>query len=167
MKKRCRWLLTFAEGELAELPGRPDDPFSGQRIDGNTLGMPPARLPQVPRSQQSLNHQEARNGVHNVLCLPEDISALISPKHDKADVCASVSGWALAMSTSRAFRVRGADQPAAQLPLIDMCNHSFAPNCQVQVKYISGSHLPGLWPKPWQQGCMSMSHALQDLLLCP
>lgn len=35
------------------------------------------------------------------------------------------------MSTSRAFRVRGPDQPAAQLPLIDMCNHSFAPNCQV------------------------------------
>ncbi|CAK0785800.1 hypothetical protein CVIRNUC_009011 [Coccomyxa viridis] len=77
VKKRCRWLLTFAEGELAELPGRPDDPFGGQRIDGNTLG------------------------------------------------------WALAMSTSRAFRVRGAEQPAAQLPLIDMCNHSFAPNCQV------------------------------------
>lgn len=36
----------------------------------------------------------------------------------------------MAVTTSRAFRVRGPDKPAAQLPLIDMCNHSFAPNCQ-------------------------------------
>ena len=36
----------------------------------------------------------------------------------------------MAVTTSRAFRVQGPDKPAAQLPLIDMCNHSFAPNCQ-------------------------------------
>jgi histone-lysine N-methyltransferase SETD3 len=33
--------------------------------------------------------------------------------------------------TSRAFRVRGPDYPAALLPLIDMANHSFDPNCEV------------------------------------
>lgn len=41
------------------------------------------------------------------------------------------AGWALAMTTSRAFRVRGPQHPAALLPLIDMSNHSFAPNCEV------------------------------------
>ncbi|KAL6754076.1 hypothetical protein V8C86DRAFT_2713014 [Haematococcus lacustris] len=40
-------------------------------------------------------------------------------------------GWALACVTSRAFRVRGPSHPAALLPLIDMCNHSFQPNCEV------------------------------------
>ena len=39
----------------------------------------------------------------------------------------------MAVTTSRAFRVRGPDKPAAQLPLIDMCNHSFAPNCQARL----------------------------------
>lgn len=38
VKRRCRWLLSFADGELAQLPDSPDDPFHGQRIDGNTLG---------------------------------------------------------------------------------------------------------------------------------
>eukprot|EP00775_Hariotina_reticulata_P007813 gene7813-8010_t len=40
-------------------------------------------------------------------------------------------GWALAVVTSRAFRVAGPSAPAALLPLIDMANHSFAPNCEV------------------------------------
>ena len=39
----------------------------------------------------------------------------------------------MAVTTSRAFRVRGPHKPAAQLPLIDMCNHSFAPNCQARL----------------------------------
>lgn len=33
--------------------------------------------------------------------------------------------------TSRAFRIRGPQHPAALLPLIDMANHSFEPNAEV------------------------------------
>lgn len=40
-------------------------------------------------------------------------------------------GWAMACVTSRAFRVKGPDHPAVMLPLIDMSNHSFDPNCEV------------------------------------
>ena len=110
------------------------------------------RCPRVG-SLQAISRQEQ-------VCRVCGACVQISPKYSEADVCASVSGWALAMSTSRAFRVRGAEQPAAQLPLIDMCNHSFAPNCQVFVRCISGSHLPGLWPGPWQQidACQRSMH---------
>ena len=38
----------------------------------------------------------------------------------------------MAVVTSRAFRTAGPSQPAAMLPLIDMCNHSFHPNCKLQ-----------------------------------
>lgn len=38
----------------------------------------------------------------------------------------------MAVVTSRAFRVAGPMQPAAMLPLIDMCNHSFQPNCTLK-----------------------------------
>jgi hypothetical protein len=41
------------------------------------------------------------------------------------------AGWALAVVSSRAFRVAGPQAPAALLPLIDMANHSFEPNCEV------------------------------------
>ena len=44
VKRRCRWLLSFADGELAQLPDSPEDPFHGQRIDGNTLGGLPRPL---------------------------------------------------------------------------------------------------------------------------
>eukprot|EP00879_Flechtneria_rotunda_P001900 GHRR01002073.1.p1 GENE.GHRR01002073.1~~GHRR01002073.1.p1 ORF type:complete len:603 (+),score=223.44 GHRR01002073.1:581-2389(+) len=40
-------------------------------------------------------------------------------------------GWAFAVVTSRAFRVAGPTAPAALLPLIDIANHSFSPNCEV------------------------------------
>jgi histone-lysine N-methyltransferase SETD3 len=46
-------------------------------------------------------------------------------------VCCFVAGWALAVVSSRAFRVAGPQAPAALLPLIDMANHSFEPNCEV------------------------------------
>jgi hypothetical protein len=42
-----------------------------------------------------------------------------------------LAGWALAVVSSRAFRLRGLSQPATLLPLIDMANHSFTPNAEV------------------------------------
>jgi len=45
--------------------------------------------------------------------------------------CLCAAGWALAVVSSRAFRVAGPQAPAALLPLIDMANHSFEPNCEV------------------------------------
>ncbi|KAK3241469.1 hypothetical protein CYMTET_48767, partial [Cymbomonas tetramitiformis] len=47
----------------------------------------------------------------------------------RTDVDANALGWALSAVSSRAFRVNGPDHPAAMLPLIDMCNHSFDNNC--------------------------------------
>ena len=41
-------------------------------------------------------------------------------------------GWGMAATLSRAFRLRGPDEPGSLLPLIDMCNHSFKPNCEVK-----------------------------------
>ncbi len=40
-------------------------------------------------------------------------------------------GWALACVSSRAFRTRGPNHPAAMLPLVDMANHTFSPNAEV------------------------------------
>ncbi|GAB4816663.1 hypothetical protein N2152v2_003709 [Parachlorella kessleri] len=48
-----------------------------------------------------------------------------------ATVDANALGWALGVVTSRAFRTRGPAHPAAMLPLIDMANHSFEPNCKI------------------------------------
>ena len=39
VKRRCRWLATFAQLELAQLPGSAADPFRGQLVDGNALGV--------------------------------------------------------------------------------------------------------------------------------
>jgi histone-lysine N-methyltransferase SETD3 len=44
---------------------------------------------------------------------------------DGVEIDANALGWALAAVTSRAFRTRGKEYPAAMLPLIDMANHSF------------------------------------------
>ena len=41
-------------------------------------------------------------------------------------------GWAWAAISSRAFRVDAHAHEASALPLIDMCNHSFSPNCRVE-----------------------------------
>ncbi|BDA46705.1 probable actin-histidine N-methyltransferase [Coccomyxa sp. Obi] len=65
----------------------------------------------------------------------EHLSALPGSPADPfkgTPVDANILGWALAMTTSRAFRVRGPQHPAALLPLIDMSNHSFSPNCEVK-----------------------------------
>jgi len=40
-------------------------------------------------------------------------------------------GWGMAAVLSRAFSVRPGGDARAMLPLIDMCNHSFKPNCEV------------------------------------
>eukprot|EP00793_Prasinoderma_coloniale_P003075 PRCOL_00006542-RA len=48
-------------------------------------------------------------------------------------------GWALAATSSRAFRAGGPSQPGACLPLIDMCNHSFDPNCAISGDAKSGA----------------------------
>lgn len=61
------------------------------------------------------------------------------------------AGWALAVVTSRAFRVAGPSQPASMLPLIDMCNHSFAPNCQLQIDGSGDVGLVALQHIPQQQ----------------
>ena len=42
-------------------------------------------------------------------------------------------GWALAIVSSRAFRVHGETHPGSLLPLIDLCNHSFDANCEVRL----------------------------------
>ncbi|DBA78760.1 hypothetical protein WJX77_011196 [Trebouxia sp. C0004] len=64
---------------------------------------------------------------------------------------ANALGWALAVVTSRAFRVGGPSQPAAMLPLIDMCNHSFAPNCKLQPLGNGSLQLVALQDIPQQQ----------------
>lgn len=46
---------------------------------------------------------------------------------------ANLVAWALAIVSSRAFRVHGENRPASMLPLIDLCNHRFYPNCEVQL----------------------------------
>eukprot|EP00238_Polyblepharides_amylifera_P004963 CAMPEP_0196590656 /NCGR_PEP_ID=MMETSP1081-20130531/67159_1 /TAXON_ID=36882 /ORGANISM="Pyramimonas amylifera, Strain CCMP720" /LENGTH=480 /DNA_ID=CAMNT_0041913811 /DNA_START=44 /DNA_END=1486 /DNA_ORIENTATION=- len=59
----------------------------------------------------------------------------------KMDVDANALGWALAAVSSRAFRTRGPTEPAAMLPLIDMCNHSFQQNCDTQPNSLGGINL--------------------------
>ena len=40
VKRRCRWLAAYARDELAGLPGGAGDPFRGQLVDANALGVP-------------------------------------------------------------------------------------------------------------------------------
>ncbi|KAL7149527.1 hypothetical protein ABFS83_05G046900 [Erythranthe nasuta] len=72
------------------------------------------------------------------------------------DIDASALGWAMSAVSSRAFRLHGKKRPGRthidtpmMLPLIDMCNHSFAPNAEivqennenVLVKVIAGAEI--------------------------
>jgi hypothetical protein len=66
----------------------------------------------------------ARWGVCADCCLPFVACCMLL-------VSLRCTGWALAVVSSRAFRVAGPQAPAALLPLIDMANHSFTPNCEV------------------------------------
>lgn len=78
------------------------------------------------------------------------------------------AGWALAVVTSRAFRVAGPSQPASMLPLIDMCNHSFAPNCKIQttgsgdVQLVALQHIPQQQPLQLSYGNLSNDFLLMD-----
>ena len=77
-------------------------------------------------------------------------------------------GWALAVVTSRAFRVAGPNQPAAMLPLIDMCNHSFAPNCKLQpvdggdLQLVALQDIPRHQPLLLSYGSLSNDFLLMD-----
>ena len=83
----------------------------------------------------------------------------------EARLCA---GWALAAVTSRAFRVAGPSQPASMLPLIDMCNHSFAPNCKLQtsgngdVQLVTLHHISQQQPLQLSYGNLSNDFLLMD-----
>jgi hypothetical protein len=63
-------------------------------------------------------------------------------------VNADALGWALAATTSRAFRVFGPERPAALLPLIDMANHSFTPNATVTPDGSGGVRMTAVAPIP-------------------
>lgn len=79
---------------------------------------------------------------------------------------ANALGWALAVVTSRAFRVAGPSQPAAMLPLIDMCNHSFSPNCKLQPQKDKSLQLVALEHIPQQQPLLlSYGNLPNDFLL--
>lgn len=81
-------------------------------------------------------------------------------------VDANALGWALAVVTSRAFRVLGPSQPASMLPLIDMCNHSFTPNCKLQPVNNGDLQLVALQDVPQQQPLhISYGNLSNDFLL--
>ena len=72
----------------------------------------------------------------------------------------------MAVVTSRAFRVAGPSQPAAMLPLIDMCNHSFAPNCKLQPQGDGSLQLVALQDIPHRQSLLlSYGGLSNDFLL--
>ncbi len=53
VKRRCRWLVSFADGELADAASSSGDPFEGQRIDANMLGGAPLCLYPMPAASLS------------------------------------------------------------------------------------------------------------------
>ncbi|KAF8068228.1 SETD3 [Scenedesmus sp. PABB004] len=76
-------------------------------------------------------------------------------------------GWALAVVTSRAFRVAGPTAPAALLPLIDMANHSFQPNAEVLpvpggVALVAKTKIPAGAPLLLSYGPLSNDFLLMD-----
>ena len=54
----------------------------------------------------------------------------------------------MACVTSRAFRVRGPSQPATMVPLVDMANHSSAPNARLVPAPGGALHLVALEDLP-------------------
>eukprot|EP00873_Tetraselmis_striata_P016283 jgi/Tetstr1/436547/TSEL_002702.t1 len=99
----------------------------------------------------------------------KDLAEVVGTERDPFGgqiVDANALGWALAVVTSRAFRTKGPDHPAAMLPLIDMCNHSFKPNCEIRPVRGGAVELVAtqeLWPS--QELLLNYGPLGNDLLL--
>ena len=76
------------------------------------------------------------------------------------------AGWGMACASSRAFKILG-DQPS-MLPLIDLCNHSFKPNCELRgsqdgtASLVASQDIPKDTPIDISYGNLSNTMLLQD-----
>jgi histone-lysine N-methyltransferase SETD3 len=142
VKKRCRWLLTFANGPLAAASAdtaSEGELFGGATVDANALGWALAAV----SSRAFRRAAPAGAACLAILC------------------CAFASHLAVPMC-----RVRGTGAPASMLPLIDICNHSFEPN--VEVKPAAGGALALRALQPLQPGApllLSYGPLSNDFLL--
>eukprot|EP00850_Spirogloea_muscicola_P018699 SM000174S03354 [mRNA] locus=s174:156929:159004:- [translate_table: standard] len=66
--------------------------------------------------------------------VPAALGGLPAARHPFGGLAVGVSAlaWAMGAASSRAFRMRGSAKPPSMLPVIDLSNHSFAPNARVQ-----------------------------------
>lgn len=77
------------------------------------------------------------------------------------------AGWGLGTASSRAFRIGPKGEPA-MLPLIDLCNHSFSPNCRLERQedgtavLVSIAPIPEDTPLTISYGRLSNTDLLQD-----
>lgn len=91
-----------------------------------------------------------------------------APPFCGARVDANAMGWAVAAVSSRAFRLRGPSAPASMLPLLDLANHSFAPNVEVKATSDGGvalralAHFPIDTPLLLSYGALSNDFLLLD-----
>ena len=73
----------------------------------------------------------------------------------------------MGIASSRAFKVGASRQPSL-LPCIDLCNHSFAPNCALEsqgdnsVSLIAQEDIPADEPLTITYGALSNTTLLQD-----
>ena len=73
----------------------------------------------------------------------------------------------MGVASSRAFKIGAAKQPT-MLPLIDLCNHSFTPNCRLEtsadgtVRLIASSDIPAKDAIFINYGPLSNTSLLQD-----
>lgn len=73
----------------------------------------------------------------------------------------------MGVASSRAFKIGTAKQPT-MLPLIDLCNHSFTPNCRLEtsadgtVRLIASSDIPAADAIYINYGALSNTSLLQD-----
>ena len=73
----------------------------------------------------------------------------------------------MGVASSRAFKIGPAKQPA-MLPLIDLCNHSFSPNCRLEtssdgtVRLIASNDIPSNQAVSINYGHLSNTALLQD-----
>jgi histone-lysine N-methyltransferase SETD3 len=111
-----RW-RAYVEALPAAFPGLP---LFWRREAVDALDYPPV-AEQVNKRCRWLHEYSAKH-----LSSPEALAAFEGKRVDAGGLA-----WALAAVTSRAFRVGGPQQPAALLPLVDLCNHDFEPNAEV------------------------------------